>query len=115
MRKIIILVTISLFLAVPTWAENGFTEGGKQVGQGVKTMTHETGRAFKEGGKEVGQGFKEMGQETGQTAKETGSSVGSWFRDAGRKTGGAFREMGRIPWSLKYLLCSCPEVFPRKK
>jgi hypothetical protein len=95
MRRRIGIVIISIFLAVPAWADNAFTDGAKNVGNGFKRMGQETGWAFKEGGEKVGHGVREMGRETGQTVKETGISVGEWFRDTGQKTGEAFQEMGR--------------------
>jgi hypothetical protein len=91
MRIAMIAVMLTLWLAVPGWADNGFKEGAREVGQGFKKL----GKEFKECGKEVGQGFKRAGLEAGQEAKKTGRSIGEWFRDTGKKTGDTFRELGQ--------------------
>jgi hypothetical protein len=90
MRIVMIAVMLALWLAAPGWADNGFKEGAREVGQGFKKL----GEEFKEGGKEVGQGFKKAGLEAGQEAKKTGRSIGEWFRDTGKKTGDALKELG---------------------
>lgn len=92
---IVITFAVSIRSLSPVWADQGFREGAKDVGQGFKKMGQETGQAVKEGGKEVGQGLGKIGKATGEQAKKTGSSVGQWFKDTGKKTGEAFRQMGK--------------------
>jgi hypothetical protein len=72
MRIIMIAVTLMLWLAAPCWADNGFKEGAKEIGQG-----------FKEGSKKVGEGFKELGKEV----KESGKEVGQGLKKAEQEVG----------------------------
>lgn len=92
--KVTIIIS-ALLIGSPSYANEGFKEGGEKIGAGVKQIGKDTGKAFKEGGKSVGQGFKEIGKETGKETKKAGRSVGDWFKDVGRKTGEAFNQMGK--------------------
>ena len=96
------LIILLTMLALPGYAENPVKEGGREIGQGIKTIGKQTGQAFKEGGKEIGQGFKKVGRETGQALKEgsresgqavkkTGRSIGDWFRGLGSSFRDFFR------------------------
>lgn len=95
------VLAIALTLAISSvslsssWADNGFTEGAREVGRGFKKMGQETGQAVKDGGREVGEGFFKIGKATGEQAGKTGRSVGQWFKAAGKKTGEAFKQAGR--------------------
>lgn len=95
MRAIVMAVAITILSLSPVWADNGFKEGAKDVGEGFKKMGQETGQAVKEGGKEVGEGLGKIGKATGEQAKKTGGSIGQWFKDTGKKTGDAFKQMGK--------------------
>jgi hypothetical protein len=57
-RIVMITIVIVLWLASPSWAENGFKESVRQVGQGFK----ELGKDFKKSSKEIAQNFKKEGE-----------------------------------------------------
>jgi hypothetical protein len=59
MQNVIIAIVMVFCLAVPVWADSGFKEGAKEVGQG-----------FKEGSKKIGQGVQDLGKDIKEGSKE---------------------------------------------
>ena len=114
--RILLIVATVFFLSSPGGAETAVKEGAKEVGQGLKTMGVQTGKAIKDGGKEVGQGVKKIGQGTGEVmtekgrevareakkvgrtaereVKKTGQAMADWVRDAYQKTVKTMMRMG---------------------
>jgi hypothetical protein len=80
--RLIAAALMSLSL-VSTVHANGFTEGGKQIGQGFNQMGQTTGQVAKKSGKAVGKGFKKAGQDTGKAMKNMGKEVGQTFKSGG--------------------------------
>jgi len=74
-RVIVGLICAQLLSSV-AFADNGFKEGGKEVGQGFKKMGKATGTATKKSGKAIGKAFKKSGQATGKAFKEAGKETG---------------------------------------
>jgi len=101
----IIVILFMTFTAIPCRADTSFKEDGRDIGQGLKKIGKETGRAFKEGGKEVGQGFKKLGKEAGPALKQGSKESGQAAQKAKRSIGEWFRNMGH---SIKRFFSGSP-------
>ena len=78
MRMIGLVWMMVLLLAVPSFADTGFTEGAKEIGQGIREGTKETGKGIREGIEEVGKAIVQMEkvtQSTAANAEETASAA----------------------------------------
>ncbi|GFE61738.1 hypothetical protein [Geobacter sp. AOG2] len=91
---VVVVMLVTALSASSGFAETSLKEDGREVGQGLKKLGKDTGKAFKEGGREVGQGFKKLGKETGAAFREGGRESGQATKKAGRSVGEWFRDMG---------------------
>jgi len=87
---VMLVVALSAFLCR---AETSLKADGKEIGQGLKKIGKDTGKAFKEGGQEMGQGFRRLGKDTGTALKEGGRESGQAAKKAERSMGEWFRDM----------------------
>ncbi len=69
-------IMLSVLLGTVAFADNGFKEGGKEVGQGFRKIgkttakaAKTTGKAFHKAGKATGKAFQKAGKETGEAVK----------------------------------------------
>jgi hypothetical protein len=75
-KNLLLAAALLLTVAVPVFAEEGFKEGGKEVGQGFKKIGKSTGKVANKSGKAIGKGFKKAGKETGHAFKQMGKDIG---------------------------------------
>ena len=68
-RKIILLLSLSLFIALPAFGAESFREAGKEVKQEFKKVGRETARVAKKSGKLIGKEFREAGKEIRKSFK----------------------------------------------
>jgi hypothetical protein len=66
MRIVIIAIVMVFWLAAPVWADSGFKEGAKEVGQRVQHL----GKDIKEGSKEGAENFKKDVKKAGREGTE---------------------------------------------